>query len=125
MSHNHIANGAQDLRARLAFLLPQLAEANKVIVREQGKHSLESVDEDEQHIEMNLGLGVLEEKYEDESSGTSESSSNRDDEEGDEEGVPTSSGTVKRLPEDRDIKVMSKLLRQRPTRKEVDIEDIG
>jgi hypothetical protein len=62
MSPSHFQAGSGDLRTRLSAFLPQLAQANKVLEDGQEIHNMEDVEEDEQHIEMNLGLGVLEEK---------------------------------------------------------------
>ena len=57
-----VAAGAPSLEDRLKSFLPQLAEANNKL--QQGGangFSMEDVKEDEPHIEMNLGLGVLKE----------------------------------------------------------------
>lgn len=48
-----------DLRSRLETFLPQLAKANDDLTTEQ---RLDDAAEDEPHIEMNLGLGGLEEQ---------------------------------------------------------------
>ncbi|TKA29162.1 hypothetical protein B0A50_03672 [Salinomyces thailandicus] len=74
--------GAQELRGRLAALLPRLAEANAAL--EEGgagveERNMEVVGEGERCIEFELGLGVLEEKGEGGSEGD-------EDERGDEEG---------------------------------------
>lgn len=57
-----VTSGAPSLEDRLKSFLPQLAEANSKL--QQGGangSSMEDVKEDEPHIEMNLGLGVLKE----------------------------------------------------------------
>ncbi|RKP09939.1 hypothetical protein THASP1DRAFT_28261 [Thamnocephalis sphaerospora] len=58
-----------DLLSRVAAFLPQMASANAKLQQEIASsgdaqaHDIEAVDEDaEQYIEMNLGLGVFEEK---------------------------------------------------------------
>ncbi|KAK4539970.1 hypothetical protein LTR36_009940 [Oleoguttula mirabilis] len=121
-------NGAQDLQARIAALLPQLAAANSNLDKDGAGHSMEDVEEGEQHIEMNLGLGVLEEKQggdcsssEDESENESESGSELSD----GADVPTSSAAVMREQEGRVTHVMGKLLGQRTGRRRAGIEDLG
>lgn len=58
-----VAAGAPSLEDRLKAFLPQLKEANSKLANggAEGK-SMEDVGEDEPHIEMSLGLGLLEEK---------------------------------------------------------------
>ena len=82
-SVRRIASGAPSLEDRLKAFLPQLAEANSKLQKGgEGEYSMEVVGEDEPHIEMDLGLGVLEE-----TKGGSESESDEDDEDsGEEEG---------------------------------------
>ena len=61
-SARKIASGAPSLEDRLKAFLPQLAEANSKLQKGgEGEYSMEVVGEDEPHIEMDLGLGVLEE----------------------------------------------------------------
>jgi hypothetical protein len=61
MAHD-LSSGAVDLRARVSALLPQLAAANTQLTEgDANTWSMEDVRDDEQHIEMDLGLGVLEE----------------------------------------------------------------
>lgn len=74
-----IAAGAPSLEDRLKAFLPQLAQANDLLAKEGGKeqHSMEDVKDDEPHIEMSLGLGLLEEKKE----GEEEDDDDDDDEE--------------------------------------------
>lgn len=58
-----VASGAPSLEDRLKAFLPQLAEANDKLEKDGAKgHSMEDVKDDEPHIEMSLGLGLLEEK---------------------------------------------------------------
>ena len=57
ISSSGVLGQARDLKSRLATFLPQLKQANSEL---DGSTNLEDVDEEEQHIEMNLGLGVLE-----------------------------------------------------------------
>ncbi|SMQ47617.1 unnamed protein product [Zymoseptoria tritici ST99CH_1A5] len=57
-----ILSNAQDLQARLKSFLPQLQQANTELAAKGPGLSMEDVEDDEQHIEMNLGLGVLETK---------------------------------------------------------------
>ncbi len=61
MSHATIASGVCDLKSRLDALLPQMATANERLSSEQCV-SMEDVEDGDQYIEMNLGLGVLEHK---------------------------------------------------------------
>ncbi|KAM0722795.1 hypothetical protein Q7P37_002237 [Cladosporium fusiforme] len=77
-----IAAGAPSLEDRLKAFLPQLAQANDLLAKEGRKeqHSMEDVKDDEPHIEMSLGLGLLEEKKE------GEEEEDDDDEEEDGEG---------------------------------------
>ena len=51
-----VADGAQDLQARISALLPQILAANDELGRAGGGCSIEDVKDGEQHIEMNLGL---------------------------------------------------------------------
>jgi hypothetical protein len=76
----------RDLRARLASLLPKMAEANEQLKTGGLGASMEDVEDGEGHIEMHLGLGVLEEKQDDTSS-ESESSEDGDAEDEKEEDV--------------------------------------
>lgn len=76
----------QDIRARLAAFLPRIKAANEALKADQNKsHDIEDVGEAEPHIEMSLGLGVLEEKngdFDGSSSSGSESESEEDGEDG-------------------------------------------
>lgn len=78
------------LRSRLKAFLPKMAEANRELEAERAAGTLEQRnienmedDEDDQYIEMNLGLGVLEEKDPNASNLSSDSES---DDEGGSEG---------------------------------------
>nr|OQO25602.1 hypothetical protein B0A51_09150 [Rachicladosporium sp. CCFEE 5018] len=71
--------GAGDLASRLGAFLPQMKKANEEL--REGE-SLEDVQDGERYIEMNLGLGVLEETKEgEESSGSEEEDGEDEDEE--------------------------------------------
>ncbi|KAK3708586.1 hypothetical protein LTR37_011481, partial [Vermiconidia calcicola] len=118
-----IADESQDLKARLSSFLPQFADANRLLTSGAERHNIEDVEEDEQHIEMNLGLGVLEEQGD-----SDDDSSNEDEEENplDEDAdVAASSGTVKRTAEDRDANVMSKLMGQSAKERKAGVEELG
>lgn len=74
------AAGAPSLADRLKAFLPQLAEANSKLQKGgENEYSMEVVGDDEPHIEMDLGLGVLEER-----NGEGDSESDEDEEDGDE-----------------------------------------
>ncbi|EME86030.1 uncharacterized protein MYCFIDRAFT_81976 [Pseudocercospora fijiensis CIRAD86] len=51
---------AKELQARLDDFMPRLRQANNDLAAKGSSLSMEDVTEGEQHIEMNLGLGVLE-----------------------------------------------------------------
>ena len=131
MTRTGISEGAQDLRARLSALLPRLAESNEALSHEGGGLGIEDVDEDEQHIEMNLGLGVLEEKYQSDGDGDDQpgndpsQSSDGEIDRIDGEDVPVSPGAVKRSPQRRHIDAMSKLKGQKNASKRPGIEEVG
>ncbi|KAK5133326.1 hypothetical protein LTR08_007851 [Meristemomyces frigidus] len=116
--------GAHDFKARLSAFLPRLAAANSELDKDGAGHSMEDVEDGEQHIEMNLGLGVLEEKQAGDSS-SSDESSDCDSEDADDEDVPVSSDVVKREKEDRDTQVMDKLLGQKRGRRKGGVEEMG
>lgn len=77
---------ASDLSARLNAFLPAIAVANAELEEERSRGNLKDRDienvDDDGYIEMNLGLGVLEEKNEDVSSDFRDDSSDGDDVEG-------------------------------------------
>ncbi|EMC97954.1 hypothetical protein BAUCODRAFT_22819 [Baudoinia panamericana UAMH 10762] len=116
-------SSASDLQARLAALLPELAAANRQLEQGGKDYDMEDVQDGEQHIEMNLGLGVLEEKHGDETSAEEESS--EDESEVDEDTAPTSLLHEYR-PQDKDTRVMQKLTGQHKTmQRKVAIEELG
>lgn len=51
---------AAQLRARLQKFIPELQKANNDMALQATRLNMEDVGDDEPHIEMNLGLGVLE-----------------------------------------------------------------
>ncbi|KAM3422774.1 hypothetical protein BST61_g256 [Cercospora zeina] len=53
---------AKELESRLHAFLPKLRQANQKLVEQSAKLNMEHVDDGEQHIEMNLNLGILEQK---------------------------------------------------------------
>lgn len=55
-------SGANDLTSRLKAFLPQMQQANSDLARSGTALNMEDVGDDEDHIEMSLGLGVLEQK---------------------------------------------------------------
>jgi hypothetical protein len=77
----------KDLLEKIRSFLPELEEANEQLEKERAagtldERNIEVYDEDGQHIEMNLGLGVLEEKVESQDS-DDEDMSDEDDEQRD------------------------------------------
>lgn len=116
-------DGSDDLKTRLAALLPQLEEANSLLKSDAAKYSMENVEDGEQHIEMNLGLGVLEQQREDdESSGSDDSESSEEDLASD---LPVSSGALKEPLQDKETRYMDRLTGVRPDAKHASIEEIG
>ena len=108
-----VASGAPSLEDRLKSFLPQLAEANNKL--QQNGFSMEDVKEDEPHIEMNLGLGVLKELN---GKDGEEGADSSEDEE--EEGDATASPERKRREKD----IMGKLMGGRKN-EAAGIEEIG
>jgi hypothetical protein len=108
-----VASGAPSLEDRLKSFLPQLAEANNKL--QQDGFSMEDVKEDEPHIEMNLGLGVLKELNGKDGEEAADSS---EDEE--EDGDATASPERKRREKD----IMGKLMGGRKN-EAAGIEEIG
>lgn len=107
-----IASGAPSLADRLKAFLPQLAEANSKLEQSgENEYSMEVVGEDEPHIEMDLGLGVLEE-----TNGDGESESDEDEEDG--EGSVESNGKGK------EKDVMGKLMGKKENQT-AGIEEVG
>ncbi|GAB7363953.1 hypothetical protein MBLNU230_g4515t1 [Neophaeotheca triangularis] len=105
----------QDIRARLAAFLPRMAAANEELKKkgEAGNRDIEAVGEDEPHIEMSLGLGVLEEKNGDASSSGSSSHGESDDGEENAERA------------EKEDDVLRKLMGQGGDGKKAGIEDLG
>lgn len=72
----------KEMRDRLVSTIAQLEAEHKTLKMEKRSLNMEDVDEDEEHIEMNLGLGVLRaqnrQKTEDEEDTSSEESSESD-----------------------------------------------
>jgi hypothetical protein len=126
MKRDGLLSSAQELNARLSALLPQLAAANEELGKDGQNYCMEDVEEGEEHIEMDLGLGVLEQKADGD-----ESSDDEDESDGEEEAaqvgdVPVSSRTGKKEQE-RETSVMTKLLGQPKGRQKqkVGIEEVG
>ncbi|KAF2767677.1 hypothetical protein EJ03DRAFT_352880 [Teratosphaeria nubilosa] len=118
-----LLGGASDLQARISALLPQLAAANRELEKEGQNHSIEVVQDGEQHIEMDLGLGVLEEQRGDEDS--SDSTSDDADEAEVPGDISISSDTERRKPVCKETSAMCKLMGQSKDRKKAGIEDLG
>lgn len=116
----------EDLRTRIAALLPKLEEANSLLTSEGGQYSMEDVEDGEQYIEMNLGLGVLEQQDEDDDSSSDSSSEDEDDDRpGEELDLLVSSGALKRSPQDKETKRMKALTGNRSEQTRSGIEEIG
>ncbi|KAK5167590.1 uncharacterized protein LTR77_007289 [Saxophila tyrrhenica] len=115
-----LQEGAQDLRSRLSSFLPQMAEANRLLADKSDGYSLEEVGEDEQHIEMNLGLGVLEQQGEEDAENSLDESS---DEEDVGEELPAFSEGVNGVKQDREADVLGKLMGQDRKRQKVGIQE--
>ncbi|KAF2398672.1 hypothetical protein EJ06DRAFT_88179 [Trichodelitschia bisporula] len=99
------------LLQQLRGFLPQLKAANEELekAREEGKldeRVIENVDEGDQYIELNLGLGVLEEKDPNKESSDSESEEEEDDDK----------------PKEKDV--MGKLLGKKAERKPGQIQEV-
>ena len=118
---------AEDVRSRLRTLLPQLAQANDLLLSGNNAHSMEDVEEDAEHIEMNLGLGVLEEKTGDgdNSSSSDGSCSDVGADQVEHEDLRASSGAVKRVQKDREVDAMGELLGKKTDQRKIGIEDLG
>ncbi|KAI9837251.1 MAG: hypothetical protein M1819_000325 [Sarea resinae] len=85
ISRTAFAPGSSALLSRLSSFLPELAAANASLEEDRlagrlGERNIENVDEEDggQYIEMNLGLGVLEEKDPNASSSSSDSDTSSD-----------------------------------------------
>jgi hypothetical protein len=111
-----VASGAPSLEDRLKSFLPQLAEANNKLQQDGvNGFSMEDVKEDEPHIEMNLGLGVLKEMN---GKDGEEGADSSEDEE--EDGDATASPERKRREKD----IMGKLMGGRKN-EAAGIEEVG
>ncbi|CAP81132.1 Uncharacterized protein C12orf45-like protein [Penicillium chrysogenum] len=103
----HRIKGDSGLLSRLNAFLPKMKDANEDLKRqieagEAGDLVLDNADENgEQYIEMDLGLGVLEEKRDDDSSS---------DEESDDEGSEGATGPGKAPQEMNDSDIIGKLM---------------
>lgn len=83
---------------------------------------MEDVDEEEDHIEMNLGLGVLEEVEDDDESDMSEE--DKGHEAAGAESLLTALNSTKQPTKDDDDRVMDDLLNRHFDRRKAGIEDI-
>lgn len=72
MDQQHIMSYARDLRDKLNAFLPKLQKANADLASNAAKLNMEHVSDNERHIEMNLGLGVLEQKAQQSNESTSQ-----------------------------------------------------
>jgi len=89
ITSSSLSNTASDLCSRLSTFLPTLAAANDELELERAAGTLRDRDiediDDEGYIEMNLGLGVLEERKSDSTdSGCSSDSESSEEEEADD-----------------------------------------
>ncbi|KAI8140295.1 hypothetical protein BJV82DRAFT_224505 [Fennellomyces sp. T-0311] len=70
---------SSDILSRVQSFLPQLQSANEQLKgQDPSKLDIENVDEQDQYIEMNLGLGVFEEKKPGDSSDSEQDDSDDD-----------------------------------------------
>ena len=115
-----VGRDADDLKSRLSAFLPQLAAANASLG--EAACNIEAVDEDQQYIEMDLSLGVLEEKR------GGDNSSSGSDSDGSESGdEDDGAGTVSRGPmaaqqRKSSENVMARLKGQDPAERKAGIE---
>ena len=111
-----VTSGAPSLEDRLKSFLPQLAEANNKLQKDGANaFSMEDVKEDEPHIEMNLGLGVLKELNGKDGEEAADSSEDEDEDED-----PSASPERKRREKD----IMGKLMGGRENQT-AGIEEVG
>lgn len=120
------ATATLPLRDRLASFLPQLKAANErtEALRRAGKlRTLDQVEGDGPHIEMNLGLGVLEEQ-----GGGSSSSSDSDVEEGEDQGEEADGSSAGRreavVSRSGESHVLGKLMSQPRTKRKSMIQEV-
>ncbi|PNS19255.1 hypothetical protein CAC42_2432 [Sphaceloma murrayae] len=124
----HFPGSDLPLKERLAAFLPQMKAANDSLeeLKQSGRLKevvLDDVEEGRPHIEMNLGLGVLEEQRD------GDSSSGSDDEDA-EESVRDASVSAVRQNQDvqKDTRVMDKLMGQPAGKRKTviqEVEDVG
>ena len=122
--HPSSGDGMHDLKARIADLLPQLKAANSMLESGEGQHSIEDVEDGEQHIEMNLGLGVLEQQEDGSSSESSDDESN-DEDDNDDLDLPVSSGAVHESANGKEKRVMEALTGHRKDPRRAGIQELG
>ncbi|KAK4554318.1 hypothetical protein LTR86_008526 [Recurvomyces mirabilis] len=117
-----LGTGAGDLQARISALLPRLRDANALLEEDGGtSFSMEEVDEDEQHIEMDLGLGVLEEQ----NGSESDDSSGEEDDGLMEQEQPVFSDAVNSAHESKEGHAMERLMgRSKGEHREVGIREV-
>jgi hypothetical protein len=120
-------DAAEDIRSRLRALLPQLAKANDILLSGSKIDSMEDVEVDAEHIEMDLGLGVLEEKAGDgdDYSSSGSSSTDADIDLVENGNLPVSSGALKRPKKDSKVDAMGMLLGKKDDQRKIGIEDLG
>lgn len=118
-------HGRSDLMSRVAAFLPQLQEANGLLMSEGERYSMEDVEDGEQHIEMNLGLGVLEEQRRDEESSTTDSSTDDEEDEEVEADPPVSSAVVNHPSREKETRYMDALTGRSKETRSSGIEEIG
>lgn len=117
MGENIVSEESRDLRSRLADLLPQLAQSNELLATQTSGYNIEDVDEEQQHIEMNLSLGVLEHKNMNDESSSEQTSDCEDDRSDLEDGrLRTKSKTTD---------IMSRLMGERGAARQPKIEKVG
>lgn len=126
MSRANATRGQADLKARIAALLPRLEQANNLLASEGKQCSMEEVEDGEQHIEMNLGLGILEQQREDDDGSSSEESGegSEDDDEVHATDQPIS-GELKRSPKGKETHYLDALTGKQTEPVHGGIEEIG
>ncbi|KAK8189348.1 hypothetical protein HDK77DRAFT_271593 [Phyllosticta capitalensis] len=112
------------LSDRLKAFLPQLAAANEELERDReagrlGDKSLEQVDENGQYIEMNLGLGVLEEKDPNKMNDSDDESDDGDDESEDKMDTGAKSA------ENKEQDVLGKLMGKKKNKSGAGIQEVS
>ena len=118
---SNVLTQARSLQSRLAAFIPKLQQANCELDDEGGDPNMENVDEEDQHIEMNLGLGVLEEQRDDDDSEEDEEEEEEDFVDGNEvNGQSSSQRTDQKSSRERDA--MQRLLGLHKPREKAGIE---